>query len=129
MLIKISFLLYYNADVLVDSEEAIRLLSKALKAYWAVENLSQIPLEDTMGGQQIQSMPHPMSAVVQEPRVIPTDESEPCALRPMVSRAALILGYMHLDGEGTKVDHGEACRMFKLSACFGSKEGESVLGW
>ena len=121
----------------MDSEEALRLLTKALKTFWAVDALSQIPLKEATGGQNAHEFAAVSSSTTSRDLPVPCSMIPSAggpgidllALLPMVSRAALILGYMHLDGEGTKADPGEACRMFKLSAGCGSNEGESVLGW
>ncbi len=59
-----------------------------------------------------------------------------CARQPLrmqeacawLAVAALLLGYVHLDGEGGRVDRVEAIRWFKVAVQHGSVEGERVLG-
>jgi len=40
-----------------------------------------------------------------------------------------MLGYLCLDGEGTKLDYTEATRYFKLAISNGNLEAERTLGW
>ena len=123
------------AGVEINAEEAIKVLSKALRKIWDVGSLSQIRV-DALG-------PAPTAAAPENGGILPhwallADCVIPLAcvpagrehvLMPMVARAALFLAYLHFDGEGTKADPGEACRLFKLATACGSKEAEGVLGW
>lgn len=43
-------------------------------------------------------------------------------------QAAHILGYLHLDGEGTRVDVGAAIRWFRLAERHGCRDAGRVLG-
>ena len=70
-----------------------------------------------------------VSAAVIEAAACIVSAGEEAVLLPMLARSAVVLGYLFLDGEGTKADQGEACRLFRLAAACGSREGERVLGW
>lgn len=43
-------------------------------------------------------------------------------------QAAHIMGYLHLDGEGTKADVAAAIRWFRLAERHGCRDAGSVLG-
>jgi TPR repeat protein len=47
----------------------------------------------------------------------------------MKSQASLILGYLHMDGEGTKRDNAVALQHMREAADNGSDEAKSTLGW
>eukprot|EP00271_Cylindrocystis_brebissonii_P013734 TRINITY_DN3391_c0_g1_i1.p1 TRINITY_DN3391_c0_g1~~TRINITY_DN3391_c0_g1_i1.p1 ORF type:complete len:257 (+),score=58.44 TRINITY_DN3391_c0_g1_i1:847-1617(+) len=48
----------------------------------------------------------------------------------ITAAAALLLGYMYLDGEGTqRIDHGEAVKWFKAAGALGCREAEKTIGW
>jgi TPR repeat protein len=55
-----------------------------------------------------------------------TDDEERCR---MTSQASLILGYLHMDGEGTKRDNEVALQHMRAAADHGSDEAKSTLGW
>ena len=59
------------------------------------------------------------------PRLTPESE----ALRRMLVDALLMLGYLHLDGEGTKRDNKEAVVVMRRAAELGSDEARRQLGW
>ena len=88
----------YSSD---QAEDAASYLSKAMKTVLGVDSLSQAP---------------PIAPGV----------SEDSALCELLSRASLILGYMHLDGHGVKADNEIAVKLFKLAGC---NEGQRALGW
>eukprot|EP00238_Polyblepharides_amylifera_P007155 CAMPEP_0196579154 /NCGR_PEP_ID=MMETSP1081-20130531/17822_1 /TAXON_ID=36882 /ORGANISM="Pyramimonas amylifera, Strain CCMP720" /LENGTH=211 /DNA_ID=CAMNT_0041898627 /DNA_START=269 /DNA_END=901 /DNA_ORIENTATION=+ len=46
-----------------------------------------------------------------------------------LSCAATILGYLHLDGEGTKIDNLAATKWFMIGKANGNLEAEKTLGW
>ncbi|KAL4421539.1 hypothetical protein ABPG75_010830 [Micractinium tetrahymenae] len=48
--------------------------------------------------------------------------------RRILAQAAHILGYLHLDGEGTKADVGAAIRWFRLAERHGCRDAGRVLG-
>ncbi|KAL6752891.1 hypothetical protein V8C86DRAFT_2438831 [Haematococcus lacustris] len=51
-------------------------------------------------------------------------------LNHVLASAAIILGFMHFDGDGgMRVDQALACNLFKLAALAGSREAAQVLGW
>ena len=60
-----------------------------------------------------------------QPRLSPESE----ALRRMLVDALLMLGYLHLDGEGTKRDNKEAVGAMRRAAALGSDEARRTLGW
>jgi TPR repeat protein len=43
--------------------------------------------------------------------------------------AAVIIGFLHLDGEGTQPCNVTAVKWFKLAAEHGNKEADKTLGW
>jgi uncharacterized protein len=45
------------------------------------------------------------------------------------AQAHLILGYLFMDGEGTKQDLGEAVKHMRAAAERGNEEAETTLGW
>jgi TPR repeat protein len=45
------------------------------------------------------------------------------------AQAHLILGYMYMDGEGTKQDLGKAAKHMREAIKRGSEEAETTLGW
>jgi len=47
----------------------------------------------------------------------------------LLSSAATILGYLHMDGEGTKIDNVAATKWFAIGKAHGNKEAERTLGW
>lgn len=52
------------------------------------------------------------------------------AVRLRVLReAALVLGYLHFDGEGVAQDRAKSCALFKAAADAGSSEAAQVRGW
>lgn len=59
------------------------------------------------------------------PRLRPESE----ALKRMLVDALLMLGYLHLDGEGTKRDNKEAVVALRRAAELGSDEARRTLGW
>ncbi|GAX77472.1 hypothetical protein CEUSTIGMA_g4916.t1 [Chlamydomonas eustigma] len=136
---KIGLAMYQGAKgVELDVEDACMWLTKALKRIFAVNNLSQIRLDVLRSpGAVVQQHEQPNLSARTTPahwiantlEMMDLEEEQLAALLPMVSRAAVVLGYQHYDGEGVKTDLAEACRMFKLAAACGSKEGEQVLGW
>lgn len=46
----------------------------------------------------------------------------------MVRSGAFLLGLLHLDGEASKSDAGEAVRWLRLAAKYGSREAPALLG-
>ena len=46
-----------------------------------------------------------------------------------LAHARLILGYLHLDGEGTRRDNGAAVKHLRAAAELGSAEAQATLGW
>lgn len=110
-------LCFIHSGTDVDAEESLKWLTKALKKILAVSSLSKI-CADALA---------PLQLAAKARAFVPPGQ-ELVMLR-MIERAALVLGYLHHDGEGTKADPGEACRLFRLAAACGSREGERVLGW
>ncbi|KAK9818231.1 hypothetical protein WJX72_009147 [[Myrmecia] bisecta] len=53
---------------------------------------------------------------------------KPLSPARLLSSAALLLGYLHFDGEAAKQDVAEAVRWFKVAAASGSREAENMLG-
>lgn len=47
----------------------------------------------------------------------------------LLASAATILGYLHMDGEGTKIDNIQATKWFAIGKANGNKEAEQTLGW
>jgi TPR repeat protein len=47
----------------------------------------------------------------------------------MLMDALLMLGYLHLDGEGTKRDNMEAVSAMRRASELGSDEARRTLGW
>ena len=52
------------------------------------------------------------------------DESK---ARKLTGKAALFLGFLHLDGEGTKVDNAAAVNFFRVAASHGEADAERQL--
>lgn len=50
-------------------------------------------------------------------------------MRSMMARATLVLGYLHLDGEGTKEDKLEAVKFLKVSSSLGNTDAQKTLGF
>lgn len=50
-------------------------------------------------------------------------------LEEQVARASLLLGYLHMDGEGTKASNLEAVRHMRRAALLGDEEAHRTLGW
>mmetsp|Transcript_19505 Transcript_19505/g.23371 ORF Transcript_19505/g.23371 Transcript_19505/m.23371 type:complete len:267 (-) Transcript_19505:249-1049(-) len=46
-----------------------------------------------------------------------------------LAQVALMLGYMHMDGDGTRTDNAEAMKWMLVAKSCGSKDAESTLGW
>ena len=129
------------AGVELDSEEALKWLSKAIKSILAVNSFTQIKVEAVVPKVPLQAPsqeedpvcfdppPPPISRFVSEAvsSVVPVG-LEPVLLQ-MLARSAVVVGYLFHDGEGTKADPSEAVRLFRLAAACGSREGERVLGW
>ena len=46
-----------------------------------------------------------------------------------LSIAATMLGYLHMDGDGTKMDNIQATKWFAVGKANGNKEAEKTLGW
>ena len=107
----------FHSGIDVDAEESLKWLIKALKKVLEVNSLSQLQAGALA----------PLQLATKARAFVPPGQ-ELVMLR-MIERAALVLGYLHHDGEGTKADPGEACRLFRLAAACGSREGERVLGW
>jgi TPR repeat protein len=61
------------------------------------------------------------------PQLRLTPESE--SLSRMLVDALLMLGYLHLDGEGTKRDNREAVSAMRRASELGSDEARRTLGW
>ena len=54
----------------------------------------------------------------------------PEALRARILReAALVLGFLHFDGEGCATDRPRACAYFRVAAAAGCDEAAKTLGW
>eukprot|EP00892_Ulva_mutabilis_P012297 jgi/Ulvmu1/943/UM102_0026.1 len=51
------------------------------------------------------------------------------AVQEQVARASLLLGYLHMDGEGTKASNLEAVRHMRRAALLGDEEAHRTLGW
>lgn len=49
--------------------------------------------------------------------------------RDVLSKACLVLGYIHFDGDASLSNKEEAVRMFKVAARYSSQEAAEVLGW
>jgi hypothetical protein len=94
------FYLYSISD---QPEDAVIYLSRAVKGVLGVESLSQL-----------------------SPYVPVELLKDNVALCDLLSRAALILGYAHLDGHGVKSDNEIAVKLFKMAGC---SEGQRALGW
>jgi len=47
----------------------------------------------------------------------------------VLREAALVLGYLHFDGEGVSTDKGKATQLFKVAADAGCNEAAQVRGW
>ena len=47
----------------------------------------------------------------------------------MLSQAAVLLGYLHLDGEGIKEDKELAVKWMKLSSSLGNVDAQTTLGF
>ncbi len=133
----------------MDVDGAYRWLSKALKKLMVVSSLSQIRVEPPKP-RSVAPVPepgqepaHPAAGAGVDaggtdadsaPATCPVPSTcippgQAAVILPMIARAAVVLGYLHFDGEATRADAGEACRLFKLAAACGSREGERVLGW
>lgn len=59
------------------------------------------------------------------PRLTPEQQRE----RERLAHACLILGYLHMDGEGTRRDNGIAVRHMRAAAELGNPEAQTTLGW
>ena len=46
----------------------------------------------------------------------------------VLAKSALLLGFLHLDGEATKFDAGEALRWFKIALLNNCAEAERIIG-
>eukprot|EP00850_Spirogloea_muscicola_P014153 SM000100S09380 [mRNA] locus=s100:79567:80770:+ [translate_table: standard] len=54
----------------------------------------------------------------------------PDATRALSAKAAVLLGFMYLDGEGThRPDNTEAVRWFQLASKLGNLDAEQIVGW
>lgn len=53
----------------------------------------------------------------------------PHSTQPILAASATILGYLHMDGEGTKTDNLLATKWFAIGKEHGNKEAEKTLGW
>lgn len=49
-------------------------------------------------------------------------------LREVLAKAALLLGFLHLDGEATKFDAGEGLKWFKIALLHECTEAERIIG-
>lgn len=50
-------------------------------------------------------------------------------LQRQIASASLLLGYLHMDGEGTKVSNLEAVRHMRRASMLGDEEAHRTLGW
>lgn len=48
--------------------------------------------------------------------------------REVLAKAALLLGFLHLDGEATKFNAGEALKWFKIALLHDCSEAERIIG-
>jgi hypothetical protein len=56
------------------------------------------------------------------------DDAAKAEVRERRAHAALMLGYLHLDGEGTRRDNGAAVAHMRAAAALGNTEAQSTLG-
>lgn len=108
--------------LLRDGEEALLWLTRAAKQLGA---LTGVPLEPgpTTGDVVESTAP----AVTAAGKALPPLMSV-AVCRQILSQAAHILGYLNLDGEGTKADVATAIRWFRLAERHGCREAAFVLG-
>jgi TPR repeat protein len=116
-----------SCDVGQDPDAAAMWLGRALKAVQQADAAAEAAAErrraaaaDGAGGGSSSSSPAaPVAAIIIPPAV---------RLR-VLREAALVLGYLHFDGEGVATDKAKSCTLFKIAADAGCNEAAQVRGW
>ncbi|KAJ9526155.1 hypothetical protein QJQ45_009626 [Haematococcus lacustris] len=95
---------------------------------WQLREQQQQQQQQQAGGSS-RSKPHQHHQLSRQKEVGEyTGEAD--TLNHVLASAAIILGFMHFDGDGgMRVDQALACNLFKLAALAGSREAAQVLGW
>ena len=118
---------YEGAGMASDAQDALLWLSRAAKTLLASEKQ----------GESICNM-STASLIARRNQVDRTSNldvkhssfSTPCSMpeQEVLAKAALLLGFLHLDGEATRFDSGEALRWFKVALLHDCPESERVIG-
>lgn len=106
---------------------AYRRLARQIRFGDGAEGQTPAAVQQQAQGTGVQLQVDAVGATSQVPPARLRPESE--KLKRMLVDALLILGYLHLDGEGTKRDNQEAVVAMRRAAELGSDEARRTLGW
>ncbi len=121
---------YEGVGVAADAQEALLWLGRATKTLLAedtnVESISNVSTASLLARRsqlhhdRRQGVPCSRRANSQTESSMPDEQ--------VLAKAALLLGFLHLDGEATKFDAAEALKWFKVALLNDCAEAERIIG-
>ena len=121
---------YEGVGIAADAQEALLWLGRATKTLLAEELSLESISNVSTGGllarrnqlqyQRRQGLAHHRKPSFQTACSMPEEQ--------VLAKAALLLGFLHLDGEATKFDAAEALKWFKVALLNDCPEAERIIG-
>lgn len=112
-----------------DAQDAMLWLSRAAKTLLAFD-----PYGEVTGNKSVASIIARRSWLRENSTDWLTESNDlfetSCSLpwRDVLAKSALLLGFLHLDGEATKFDAGEGLKWFKIALLHECTEAERIIG-
>jgi len=121
---------YEGVGVAADAQDALLWLGRATKTLLAedinVESISNVSTASLLARRSQLHLDRRQGFPCNRRVNFQTDSSMP--EEQVLAKAALLLGFLHLDGEATKFDAAEALKWFKVALLNDCAEAERIIG-